>query len=114
MWKAYDKARGKVRSVFRMYRLPGLQRIVEHRSHGQRALTSGVPDVGGAGSNRNPLDRVPGNLSLSTIVEPGGTRIGVAGEIGDIFEWDALCEQVGNCRHAARVRNQVRGKSRVL
>ena len=51
--------------------------------------------MAGMYSNPNPLHDVAGDFLLSTVVKAGGARVGVAGQALDVFEGNALFEQVG-------------------
>ena len=64
-------------------------------------------------SNRNPLHNIPRDLALPAVVEAGGARVGVAGEALDLFERDALFEQVGDDGDAEGVRRKALGQPSV-
>lgn len=48
--------------------------------------------------DRNPLYDIPGDRSVSSVVEPRRSRIGVAEKLLHVFKRDALLQQVGSGR----------------
>ena len=48
------------------------------------------------------------------VIEPGGARVGVAGQALHVFEWHALLQQIGDGRDAERMRREARGQARVF
>ena len=53
--------------------------------------------------DRDPLDDVSGDSFLATVVEAGGARIGMAGEVLNVFQRDALGKHVSDRRDAEGV-----------
>lgn len=50
--------------------------------------------------NRNPFDYVSSDSSLATVVEAGGSWVGMASKVLDVFQWDSLGKQVGDRGHS--------------
>ena len=63
------------------------------------------------GLNRNPFDYIPCDFFAAAIVEAGGSWISVAGEDLNVFEGDALAQQIGDRSDAERVRTESRGQT---
>ena len=51
-----------------------------------------------------------GDLLVTAVVEPGGARVGVAGQALHVLERHALFQQVGDGRHPEGVRRQAHGR----
>lgn len=76
------------------------------RSHSKKVLpvkNSQDKNEGLSTSNRNPLDDVSRYPSSSAIVEAGCSGVGVAGEVLDVGEGDALAEEIRDGRDSERM-----------
>lgn len=73
-----------------------------------------MQDRSGSFSDRNTLDNVSCHFLLPPVVKGGRPRIGVTGEILDVFEGDVLFQEVGNRRDAEGVGGEPGGEARVL
>jgi hypothetical protein len=51
-------------------------------------------------SDRDPLHDVPSDLPPPPIVDPRGPRVGVAGQVLDVFKRDVLLQEVGHGCHS--------------
>src|SRR5512135_3067529 len=60
-------------------------------------------------SDRDPLDDIPRDLPPPPVVDPGGPRVGVAGQVLHVLERRVLLEEIGHGRDAKRVRREVLG-----
>jgi hypothetical protein len=56
--------------------------------------------------NGDPLHDVSRLLLLPSVVKPGSTRLGVPGQILNVFERHPLRQEVSDCRHLETVRRQ--------
>jgi hypothetical protein len=63
------------------------------------------------GSDRDPLDNIPGHRLVPAIIKSCCSWVGVTGEVLHVFERDALCEQIGDRCDSKRVRRQARWKA---
>jgi hypothetical protein len=66
-----------------------------------------------AGSDRNPLDRIPGDLFLPTVVKSGCSGIGVSQQILHVLQRNSVEQEIGCSRHTERVRRELAGKPSV-
>lgn len=57
-------------------------------------------------SDRDSLDDISSHSSLPAVVQPSGSRIGMASEKLYVFQRDALAEEVRDRRHVKRVRRK--------
>ena len=64
-------------------------------------------------SNRNPLHDVAGDLLVAAVVEAGGARVGVAGQALDVFEGQALLQEVGDGCDAEGMRGEARRQASI-
>ena len=53
--------------------------------------------------NRNAFDDVAGDFAVASVIEAGGSGVGVAGEGLHICEWDPLMQQIGNRADSERM-----------
>jgi len=83
------------------------------RTSADAGSDAGLPS-NAAPSYRYPFDDVPGDPLLPPVVEPGRALVGVAREILDILDRDALVEKIRDRRRPKAVTAEVLGEPHVL
>src|ERR1017187_2760346 len=64
--------------------------------------------------HRNPLHDIPADLALAPVVEIGGARIGVPGQVLHVLARDVLLQQIGDGRDAEGVGGVEQGHREVF